>query len=123
MLKEFMTYSIDFRRKVLSVQKKEKLTNSEVANRFDIGIATLIRWKKRLEVLCRRRENTKIDAKELLEDVKKYPDSYNYERAIRLNVSTQGIRHALKRLKITYKKNTKSSQSQQRRTAYIPERN
>ena len=41
-----------------------------------------------------------------MEDVKKYPDAYNYERAQRLNVSTSGIYCALRRLEISYKKNT-----------------
>ncbi|CAK0778208.1 hypothetical protein CCP3SC1_940005 [Gammaproteobacteria bacterium] len=36
-----MTYSIDFRRKVLAIQ--EQLTYAEIASRFGIGIATLTR--------------------------------------------------------------------------------
>jgi hypothetical protein len=44
----------------------------------------------------------------LQEDVTNNPDSYHYERAQRLGVSASGIRLALKRLKITYKKNMES---------------
>ncbi|SFI79179.1 IS630 transposase-related protein, partial [Nitrosomonas sp. Nm34] len=40
----------------------------------------------------------------LAQDVKNYPDAYQYERAKRLGVSKQGINHALKRLSVTYKK-------------------
>jgi transposase len=46
----------------------------------------------------------KIGAEALLEDIKKYPDAYNYEQAKRLNVSTSGIYCAIKRLGISYKK-------------------
>ncbi|CAK0756373.1 hypothetical protein CCP3SC5AM1_2220007 [Gammaproteobacteria bacterium] len=44
-----MTYSINFRRKVLAIQKQEQLTYAEAASRFGIGIATLTRWRSRLE--------------------------------------------------------------------------
>ncbi|MFI0436101.1 MAG: IS630 transposase-related protein [Parachlamydiaceae bacterium] len=44
----------------------------------------------------------------MLEDVKKYPDAYMYERAQRLCVSSAGIRFALKRLNITHKKKPRS---------------
>jgi len=37
-----MTYSSDFRRKVLSVREKEGLTIAEVASRFCVGISTCI---------------------------------------------------------------------------------
>ncbi|WP_302848302.1 hypothetical protein [Nitrosomonas sp. Nm34] len=36
-----MAYSLDFRRKVLSVRKKEGLTIAEVAARFDVGVASV----------------------------------------------------------------------------------
>ncbi|MCH1781821.1 transposase [Psychrobacter glaciei] len=36
----------------------------------------------------------------MIEDVKRYPDDYNYERARRLNCSKTGIFNALKRLGI-----------------------
>jgi hypothetical protein len=49
-----------------------------------------------------------------------YPDAYQYERAERLGCSQRGIGEALKRLKITYKKNAVASESQRRRTAMLP---
>ncbi|WP_075260362.1 IS630 transposase-related protein [Holospora undulata] len=36
--------------------------------------------------------------------MRNYPDSYSYERAIRLGVSVSGIKHAKKRIEATYKK-------------------
>ncbi|WP_407079486.1 IS630 transposase-related protein [Candidatus Regiella insecticola] len=47
----------------------------------------------------------------LAQDVATYPDDYQYERAQRFGVSAQGIRHALKRLRVSRKKNTSVSQS------------
>lgn len=52
-------------------------------------------------------------------DIKDYPDSYSYERAQRLGVSASDIKHAKKRLGISYKKNTKSSESGHRKKIYV----
>ncbi|WP_442780629.1 IS630 transposase-related protein [Avibacterium sp. 21-599] len=46
----------------------------------------------------------KIDDTELLEDVRLYPDAYQYERAKCLGCSTSGIFFTLWHLGITYKK-------------------
>ena len=119
-----MTYSIDFRSKVLAVREKEGLTIAEVSERFCVGIATVVRWLKRLEP--RRRRNkpaTKIDRIALARDVQEYPDAYQSERARRLGVSEKGIGHALRRMNITYKKNTAASQGERRRTAQLPSKN
>lgn len=69
-------------------------------------------WSKRLEPKrTKNRPELKIDKDALVEDIKKYPDAFNYERANRFNVSTSGICWAMKRLGVTYKKNSQSSQS------------
>jgi len=44
-----MTYSIDFRKKVLEVRNRESLTFKEVSRRFDVGIASVVRWSKKVE--------------------------------------------------------------------------
>lgn len=44
-----------------------------------------------------------ISADALLNNVKKYPDAYHYERAHRLNSSKTGIHRVLKRLGISQK--------------------
>lgn len=101
-----MTYSIDFRRKVLFIKEKEGLTFEETAKRFDIGVASIVRWSSRLEpCLTRNKPATKINMDALAKDVEMYPDAYQYERAERFNVSQRGIGNALKRLKISRKKN------------------
>ena len=100
-----MTYSVDFRRKVLSVREKEDLTIDEVASRFEIGVASVVRWLRKLEPLpCRNKPSTKIDMDALARDVEKYPDAYQRERAHRFSVSIQGMHCALRRLGVSYKK-------------------
>lgn len=107
-----MTYSIDFRKKVLTVKEKEDLTIEETAKRFDIGVASVVRWANRLEsCLTRNKPAMKIDMEALAKDVELYPDAYQYERAARFNVSQRGIGNALKRLKISNKKKSGTSKS------------
>jgi transposase len=116
-----MTYSSDFRRKVLSVREKEGLTIAQVATRFCVGVASVTRWVKTPEPKqTRNKPATKIDMDALVGDVKKYPDAYQYERARRLDVSVQGINYALRRLGVSYKKKSTASQDKRRRTAYFP---
>ena len=106
-----MTYSLDFRKKVLAVKERESLSFEDVALRFGIGSKnTVFRWTKQLEP-CKTRNKpaTKINMDALDDDVKQYPDAYQYERAQRLNVSESCVQAALKRLKVTHKKNTSAS--------------
>lgn len=118
-----MTYSSDFRKKVLSVQKREDLTFQETSKRFSIATTTLVRWHKRLEArqsgVCRP-ASKKIDDAALLIDVKDYPDAYLSQRAKRFGVCPNAIWRGLKRLGVSYKKNTKSSPEQQTCTYELP---
>lgn len=101
-------YSLDFRRRVLSIKSAEGLSFAEVANRFKIGIASVVRWSKKIEPsYTRNKPPTKIDMESLKRDIELYPDAYHYERAQRLCVSPKGIFEALKRLGVTYKKTLK----------------
>jgi transposase len=100
-----MTYSIDFRKKVLNTREKENLTIKETAKRFCIGVTTIVRWLIKIEVQIKRNKPpTKLDMEALKKDVELYPDDYLFERASRFNVSHNCIWHGLKRLNITYKK-------------------
>ena len=109
-----MTYSLDFRKKVLAVKEREKLSFEDVALRFGIGSKnTVFRWSKKLEPCqTRNKPATKIDMEALARDVALYPDAYQYERAQRLGVSESCVQAALKRLEISHKKNAGASQSQ-----------
>jgi transposase len=115
-----MTYSRDFREKVLLIKEKESLSFAKIAKRFDVGIASVVRWVKDIESKkTRNKPATKIDMEALKKDVEAYPDAYQYERAKRLNVSRAGVGHALKRLGVSYKKNPQSSSSEFRKTICI----
>lgn len=115
-----MTYPVAYRKKILKIKTKEGLSFSEVAKRYGISKAAIFRWSKKIEPEKQRnRKWSKIDATALKNDIEKYPDSYCYERAKRLGVSETGIRDAQYRLGVTYKKNTKSSQSGCRKKIYV----
>jgi len=104
-----MTYSVDFRRKVLAIKEQENLTFEEAAARFGVGKASLVRWNARLEP-CRTRHKpaAKLGDEALRRDVELYPDAFLYERAARLGASQQGVCAALKRLGVGRKKKTLS---------------
>ena len=107
-----MAYSLDFRLHVLNFKNKHKLTFEETAQHFDLSIRTLFRWSNRVEpCTTKNRPALKIDPQALLEDIEKYPDAYQYERAERFGVTDVAICYALKRLNITCKKNAKSQKS------------
>lgn len=115
-----MTYSLDFRKKVLKLKAEENLSYEATAERFKIGKTTLVRWHTKLEPqLKRNKPATKINMEALKQDVEKYPDAYQYERAERLGVSIRCVGYALKRLGVTYKKNTQASQGGSRKTICV----
>ncbi|WP_316357248.1 IS630 transposase-related protein [Candidatus Neptunichlamydia sp. REUL1] len=119
-----MTYSLDFRKKVLSIRSKEKLSFAQVARRFGVSVNSVFLWSKRLEPRRTKiRPAIKIDREILMEDIKKYPDAFNYERARRLKVSTSGIRCAMKRLRISYKKNAQPSQGLRNKKTNLSRKN
>jgi transposase len=112
-----MSYSKDFRKKVLLVKEKEKLTFEETAKRFAIAKASIQNWIKNIEPCSKRNKPaTKINMEELKKDLVVYPDAYLYERAKRLNVSKNCVFFAIRRLGVSYKKNSSSSESRQRKT-------
>ena len=111
-----MTYSSDFRKKVLSIKSKDQLSMIETAKRFGIGVASVMRWSTHPEIhRNRNKPATKIDMETLKQDVELFPDADLKERAERFNVSHNCIWQALKRLNITYKKNTSASKGRSRK--------
>ena len=90
-----MTYSVDFRKKVLTIYHNESLTLANTAKRFQVGEASIVRWMKQLEPKATRdRRRPRIPDDVLLKEVEQYPDAYQYERNERLGVSTSGIGQA-----------------------------
>ena len=56
-----MTYSRDFRNKVLAVKEKENLSMALVAKRFGISLKSVFRWSKNIEAkTTRHKPATKI---------------------------------------------------------------
>ncbi len=73
-----MTYSSDFRRKVLSVREKEGLTVAELAARFCVGVASVVHWLKTPDPkITHNKPATKIDMEELARDILLYLTSYS----------------------------------------------
>lgn len=104
-----MTYTKEFRQRVLAHKEKEGLTYDETSKRFGVGRNTLFEWKRRIEPKATRdKPATKIDMDLLKRDVEDNPDRFQYERAEDYGVSQSAIYYALKRLNITRKKNSVS---------------
>lgn len=102
-----MTYSLDFRKRVFAVKGKKGLSFSEASKRFDVPMRTLFRWQRCIEPKAKRNKPaTKIDMEALRKNVKTHPDLYQYERAEQFGVTQGAIWFALKRLGISYKKNS-----------------
>ena len=115
-----MTHSLSFRKHVLKIKVSENMTLKETSERFKVGMASIGRWMKHLEPkTSRNKPATKIDMEALKRDVEEHPDSYQYERAERFGVTPHGIWCALKRLGVTYKKNSKASQGRSRKAYYV----
>jgi transposase len=92
----------------------------KLAEKYDISTRTIQNWEQgKLPIGKRNKPNSSLDKLLLLDDVKQYPDAYQYERAERLKVSQMCIWYNLKKLGITYKKNTKASQSRRRKAAIV----
>ena len=73
-----MTYSLDFRRRMLSLKEKQNLTFKQTSERFAVDIRTLFRWQKRLEPKTTKdKPATKINMQALKEDVEKIPIDFN----------------------------------------------
>ena len=115
-----MAYPGFFRRKVLEYKVKHNLTIQATADYFKIGTASIVRWAHKPEPQkTRYRKPTKLPDKVMLQDIEDYPDDYQFEIAQRLGVTPMGICHALKRLKITRKKNSVTSQSRSRKARIL----
>ena len=116
-----MTYSIDFRQKVLWIKEREQLSVDKTAERFGVGRTSVVGWSKQIEAKnTRHQPATKIDMEKLKADVEKYPDAYQSERAERFGVSQTGICAALKRLGISRKKTVLTSASEPPTVVRLP---
>ncbi|WP_264338055.1 MULTISPECIES: transposase [unclassified Wolbachia] len=115
-----MVYSVDLREKAVSLVEKGK-SKVEVAEVFEIGIATLYRWLKKkatgqgLKAVKSTGFIRKIDPEILKEYVKKHPDHTLAEMKQNLGFGISAIWYRLRQLKITLKKSHILSRAQSRR--------
>ena len=116
-----MTYSIDYRKQVLS-SIADGMTIREASLFYGLSTSTIHSWQQNLvPKINRDKAPTKIPDDALIDDVKRYPDDYNYERARRLSCSKTGIFNALKRLGISQKKDLGTSKSVSDKKSALPE--
>ena len=114
-----MAYSNHFIKKVLKL-KSDGMSFIKLSKKFNISVRSIQEWLKgNLPKGTRNKPNTKLNLEDLKQDIIKYPDAYLKERAQRLAVSDHCISLNLKKLNVTYKKNTNSSQSRRRKTLLI----
>ena len=81
----------------------ESHTQAETAEVFGISVSAIKDWQK-LEKKALERSGRKIKEEGLRADVEKYPDDFNWERAVRFDCTEEGIGKAMKRHKLTRKK-------------------
>ena len=103
--------------------EKLKLDNSKKKifhfARFDVGVASVVRWLHTLEPKTHIRRRRCIDLDALRKDVEEHSDAYQYERAQRFGVAQSSMHRALRQLNMTYKKSAETSKSGRRQTAYL----
>ena len=100
-----MTYPTWYRKKVLDYRTTHHLSIRQTAAHFKISPNSVLLWSKNLVPLAKKnRPPSKISNQALREDVDKYPDDFQYERADRFGVTKSAIQLAMKRLNLTRKK-------------------
>ncbi len=105
-----MSYDIKFRQRAIDYLS-EGHTEKETAVTFKVSTFTIWKWKSQLKetgtLETKRRKEIwrKIDPVKLRKYVEEHPDAYQHEIAEAFGVRLYAIQKALKRLKITRKKN------------------
>lgn len=99
-----MTYSIDYRRRVVSFIE-EGGSRREAQSLFKISGRTIQRWltSEDLHPKVHGSRHRKLDVGALAEHVRKYPDAKLSERAAYFQVRTSAIWYRLKTMKIVKK--------------------
>jgi len=105
-----MSYDITFRRRAIEYWN-DGHSKKETSAEFKVGTTTLQTWKSQLNetgtLAPKKRKETwkKIDPEKLRKYVDEHPDAYQHELADAFGVRLYAIQKALKRLKLTRKKN------------------
>ena len=105
-----MAYSIDFRKRAIEYMN-ERHTGKELYEAFKIYPSTVNDWRKllretgSLEPQYAKEKKGKIDIKRLEQELERKPDATLPELAKMFGCRKQSVHTALKKVKITYKKN------------------
>jgi transposase len=105
-----MAYSKDYRKRAIEY-KNEGHTGKEMYEAFKIYPSTVNRWEKLLAesgslgTQYPKNRVRKIDLKKLEQEVERKPEATLSELAKIFGCKKQSVHSALKKLKITYKKN------------------
>ena len=104
-----MSYSEDYRKRTIEY-RQEGHTLEETKKIFKVSIATIRAWEKHFrekgdfKPKVPDRPFKKIDPEELKKYIQQHSDAYLKEIAEQFHCSSEAIRKALKKLKITRKK-------------------
>ncbi|MBF0776751.1 transposase [Streptococcus azizii] len=115
-----MTYSIDFRKRVLSFVQ-EGHTRTEASKLFGINPSTLRRWEQKvkteghLQDKPRQRSPRKLPKDQLLAYVEQHPDAYLREIAEHFSCAINAVWKALRKYNITLKKDDTLSRTRPRK--------
>jgi len=106
-----MAYSKDYRERALAFMD-EGHTYKELYEAFKLYPSTIARWRKlrsetgTLNTQYRETRSRKIDKEQLMRAIEEKPDAYLWELAKPFGCTEQAVFYALKKLKITVKKNS-----------------
>jgi transposase len=106
-----MAYSEDYRKRAIEY-KDAGHTYKELYEVFKIHPSTLEDWRKLLKATgslkpqYRKTRKRKIDLKKLEQALERKPDAYLSELAKPFDCSESAIHYALKKIKVTVKKNS-----------------
>ena len=104
-----MAYSVDLRQRVVDGVRVQKMTQSQAAECFSVGLATVKRWLKRGTELTPGKTGPKhpftLNYTALQALVEANPDFYLDETAQQLNSSRSTVSYHLKKMGLTRKKN------------------
>ena len=119
-----MAYDERYRRQVIKYLEKGH-TQREAQEVFSVGITTMKQWKKQWEETgsltkkALNRSFKKIDPHKLKIYIQDHPDAYLREIAQVFECSEAAVRKALKKQKITRKKNTRIRGTQRKRKTSV----
>ena len=107
-----MAYSLDLRERVMA-RVNEGHSVEDTATLFQVSPATIYRWRNRasLERTVVPQRRRKLAPEALRQHVRDYPEARLKDRAKDFGVHPSAIGHALKRHRITVKKNSSATAS------------